>query len=995
MIDPASPGAAPTTTPQSRKRVALLRLTIEPLAADVEQAAARYAEQLDVVAALGATLGGRVFDRSGHQVQIVFGPPQVEKDPNLVAVIAADRIRGALGPAPWRIALASGEILEEPGDPPVSYGPVADAAAALLASGSAGEIRVDEGVRAGAAGIATFVATDSGGAALGDVRARDLPRVERLIGREAERREIVHVMEQAIEARRCVRMLMLAPPGLGKTHLLDSAASELAGRSRVVRAHCSPSGMDPFEPFLAWVRQLSSMTDTDPDHRARISAALPPSDDKDLIVQQVCELFERSEGASGGTPLWGARRFLEEHARNDPLTLVVEDLHWASPIFLDAVEHLTDWTTDAPILLLCTGRPEVTDRRPELGWMKSNARTLALAPLNVAESRQLARIIVPAEAAQGDLVDLLVASSKGNPLFIVEAVAMLNDLGLTAAGADLHELPTAAALGPLVSARVHALQGDERKLVQAAATAGDNFRAEDIAALVDMDDATTLGALGRLRTKDLIELSDDVTGYDVFRFRHSIIRDAAYDMTPKEVRANLHERLGGRYRDLGRADEAIAYHLEQAYVQRAQIHMLRPQDADLAREASSLLAGAGRRQVSLGDVSGATDLLRRALALEPFGSRDWANIAIELCDVELLTGHLPEAKELVEQVGNLALERNDAESRARAAVMAAWYEVMVGYPRSALVHEMDALIPYFESQDDHTGLVRVLRLQALCHWSAGDCTGTQRRLESALPHSLATPRRRDLGSILSMLSAALFWGPTPISEALARCEEIAQVAPESRSAAASIMVRVAGLEALRGEFDQARLLAERSRRELSDLGQTLSLSTASPERAAIHELAGDLDAAEKELRRGFDELTEMGDATYRATVAAHLGAVLYELGRVSEVEAMLDIADTDGSDDPTMPADTHTIRAHLAADAGDGDRATRALEDARRSAAVTDMPVLKGTVELHAARVLKKLGWDSGADEAAEKALAAFASKGAIVLEDRVRSFTSGGASPA
>ena len=77
----------------------------------------------------------------------------------------------------------------------------------------------------------------------------------------------------------------------------------------------------------------------------------------------------------------------------------------------------------------------------------------------MAESRQLARIIVPAEAAQGDLVDLLVASSKGNPLFIVEAVAMLNDLGLTAAGADLQELPTAAALGPLVSARVHALQG--------------------------------------------------------------------------------------------------------------------------------------------------------------------------------------------------------------------------------------------------------------------------------------------------------------------------------------------------------------------------------------------------------------------------------------------------------------------------------------------------------------------------------------------------------
>ena len=972
--------------------MALLRLAIEASPADVERASARYAGQLDVVAGLGSALGGRVFDRSGQQVQIVFGPPEVERDPNMVAVIASDRIRSALGPTHWRMALTSGEVVEEEGDPSVSYGPVAGSAAALIERGETGVILVDEGVHEAAASIAVFEATTDDSWMLGEVRARDVPRVERLIGREAERREIVHVLDQAIEGRRCVRMLMLGPPGLGKTRLLESAAADLAARSRVVRAHCSPSGMDAFEPFLAWVRQLSSITEADTDIRDRIGAGLAPSDDRELIVEQVCDLFDRSDDATENTPLWGARRFLEEHARSDPLTLIVEDVHWASPIFLDALEHLTDWTTDAPILLLCSGRSDVIDRRPELGWMKGNARTMALAPLTVQESRQLARILVPAEAAQGDLVDLLVASSKGNPLFIVEAVAMLNDLGLTSAGADLHELPTAAALGPLVSARVHALQGDERRLVQAAATAGDNFRAEDIAYLVGIDDAMALGSLGRLRTKDLIELSDDVTGYDVFRFRHSIIRDAAYDMTPKETRADLHERLGHRYRELDRADEAIAYHLEQAYLQRSQIHMLRPQDAELAREASALLAGAGRRQVARGDVSGAVDLLRRGLALEHFGTRDWSNIAIELCDVELLTGHLAEALELVDQVGKLALERDDAEARARAAVMAAWYEVTVTYPRSALIHEMEALIPYFEEQDDHTGLVRVLRLQALCHWTVGDCAGTQRRLEMALPHSLATPRKRDLGSILSTLSEALHRGPMPIPEALARCEELVLVAPDNRLAAANVLIREAGLEALRGNSERAQELAERSSRDLGDLGQALQLSSTSGDRAAIRELAGDLEGAEIELRQGFTELTEIGKTASRASAAAHLAAVLYELGRTSEVPDLLDIADTDGAEDPTMPADTHTIRAHLAADAGQADRAARLLEDARRAAAVTDMPVLKGRVELHAARVLAKLGWDSGAKDAAAKALASFSSKGAVVLEDRARSLMSEGA---
>lgn len=991
VTEPVGTGAEATAAPRSRKRVAMIGLVMDAPAADVERAAAAYAGQLEIVVGLAASLGGRVFDRSGQHVQVLFGPPEVERDPNLVAVIAADRIRTALSTAPWRIAISAGEVIQEEGDPPIAYGPVVDATRALLSTSATGEVRVDATVRETAGAIATFEG-DDGSSVLGEVRARDLPRVERLIGRESERREITHVLDQAIDSRRCVRMLLLAPPGLGKTHLLDSAASELASKARVVRSQCSPSGMDPFEPFLSWVRQLSGITDAEQDVQARIAARLPASGDKDLIVAQVCDLFEGSEETSASNPLWGARRFLEEHARTDPLALIVEDVHWASPIFLDALEHLTDWTADAPILLLCTGRPEVVERRPELGWLKGNARSMTLAPLTVTESRQLARILVPAEAAQGDLVDLLVGSSKGNPLFIVEAVAMLNDLGLTAAGADLQELPTAAALGPLVAARVHALQGEERMLVQAAATVGENFRAEDVAYLVGMQEGNALGALGRLRTKDLIELSDDVTGYDLFRFRHSIIRDAAYDMTPKETRADLHRSLAIRYREHERPDETIAFHLEQSYVLRSQIHLLRPEDAEMAREAASLLATAGRRQVSRGDVSGAADLLRRALALEPFGTRDWTNIAIELCDVELQTGHLTEANDLVAQVGRLALERDDVESRARAAVMAAWYEVTVGYPRSALIHEMEALIPYFESEGDHTGLVRVLRLQALCHWTAGDCAGTQRRLEMALPHSLLTPRKRDLGSILSTLSAALYWGPAPISEALARCEELSDVAPDNRLAKANLLIRVAGLQALRGDLEDARRLAEQSRRELSDLGQALTLSASSVDRAWILDLAGDLEGAEKELRAGYQELSEIGETGFRATSAAKLAGVLYALGRTSEVEELLDIADTDGADDPTMPAETYPIRAQLAADAGRSDDAARLVEDARRAASITDMPVLKGMVELQAAQVLTKLGWTAGAEEAATRAREAFAAKGATVLEERARRFSGSGA---
>jgi ATP/maltotriose-dependent transcriptional regulator MalT len=306
---------------------------------------------------------------------------------------------------------------------------------------------------------------------------------------------------------------------------------------------------------------------------------------------------------------------------------------------------------------------------------------------------------------------------------------------------------------------------------------------------------------------------------------------------------------------------------------------------------------------------------------------------------------------------------------------------------------MEALIPYFEGQDDHTGLVRVLRLQARCHWTSGDCAGTQRRLEQALPHSLATPRRRDLGPILSTLSAALYLGPAPVSEALARCQELADVAPDDRMAAANILIRVAGLEALRGETSEAQRLAQESRDELSDLGQALALAAASIDRATIFDLAGDQEAAEGELREGLAMLSDMGETRSRATAAARLAATLYDIGRVDEVGELLDTADSDGGADPTIAAEAHSVRAHLAADEGRADEAARLIEEARRAAAVTDMPVLKGMVELNAARVLSKLGWASGAQEAAERARESFASKGAVVLEERVRGLT-GAADP-
>src|SRR5207249_8065776 len=75
------------------------------------------------------------------------------------------------------------------------------------------------------------------------------------------------------------------------------------------------------------------------------------------------------------------RRFFEALAQQRPLVLVFEDIQWADDGLLDFIEHLADWVHDVPMLIVCTARLELLERRPAWGGGKLNAGTIALAPL--------------------------------------------------------------------------------------------------------------------------------------------------------------------------------------------------------------------------------------------------------------------------------------------------------------------------------------------------------------------------------------------------------------------------------------------------------------------------------------------------------------------------------------------------------------------------------------------------------------------------------------
>src|SRR6185312_8189218 len=285
---------------------------------------------------------------------------------------------------------------------------------------------------------------------------------------------------------------------------------------------------------------------------------------------------------------------------------VFDDIHWGEETFLDLVEHVADLSRDAPILLLCSARPELLDRRPGWAGGKVNATTVLLEPLRPEDADAM---IVSLGRVDATLADRIRDAAEGNPLFVEQMVALVKESG----NGDVTVPPTIQAL---LAARLDQLDPSERAVLERGSVEGRVFHRRAVEALAP-DDTGVVTRLTSLVRKELVRPDKPVfSGDDAFRFRHMLIRDAAYDALPKAVRAELHERFAGwleqRAADLVELDEIVGYHLEQAARFREELGQ---PDPTLAARAAQRLAVAGRRALWLGDEPAAAALLERALML--------------------------------------------------------------------------------------------------------------------------------------------------------------------------------------------------------------------------------------------------------------------------------------------------------------------------------------------------------------------------------------------
>ncbi len=392
-----------------------------------------------------------------------------------------------------------------------------------------------------------------------------------------------------------------------------------------------------------------------------------------------------SDRKSEAVAAW--RRFLEALAERQPLVLVFEDLHWADDALLDFVDHLVDWVTGVPMLVVCTARPELLDRRGGWGGGKRNALTIALSPLADRDVARLIGSLLEQAVLPAETQVTLLGAAAGNPLYAEEYVRMLIDRGhLRHEGGRWQftsgaELPVPESVQGLIAARLDDLPAEHKRLLQDAAVLGKVVWLGALASMSGTDRFVVEDRLHALERREMLrrERRSSVGGEIEYAFRHVLMRDVAYGQIPRAQRADKHRRaaewIESMSEDRENAPDMLAHHYSQAldYARDSG----QPTD-DLARRTRVALRDAAERAAALNSIAPAERHYLAALAMWPEDDPDWPLLVVATADIGLgaigddLTEALGRACVRLEASGDLA----DAAKAEMLAGFRYWNEAM-------------------------------------------------------------------------------------------------------------------------------------------------------------------------------------------------------------------------------------------------------------------------------------------------------------------------------
>jgi class 3 adenylate cyclase/tetratricopeptide (TPR) repeat protein len=925
------------------------RLDPEPL----RELLGRY---FDRMKAIVERHGGTVEKFVGDAVLAVFGVPVLHEDDALRAVRAAGEMLDAVGDLGVRIRVGvnTGEVVAGTGERLVT-GDAVNVAALLEQAAAPGEVLLGVetvrlardalhvepvealSLRGKADPVPAFrlvaVDTDRPGLA----RRLDQP----LVGRVRELRLLREAYGLSVSDRSCHVFTLLGAAGVGKTRLVQEFVGTVD--ARVVTGRCLSYG----DGITYWP----------------VVEALKPLD---AAIGELLEEVSTDEIA------FRVRKLLEAAAAEQPLVALWDDVHWAEPTFLDLIEHVADWSREVPILLVCVCRPELLDSRPGWGGGKLNTTTLLLEPLPPDDCELLLERLSP--GLEDVLRRRILASADGNPLFVEEIVAMLAD----AHDGDLVVPPTIHAL---LAARIDQLGEGERTALECGAVEGQVFHRRGVLALAEPEVAASIPRLVR---KELVRPTQATfPGDDAFRFRHILIRDAAYDALPKARRAELHERFADWLVEHGvglvEYDEILGYHLEQAH--RYRLELGRPAD-ELGRRAGERLTAAGRASLDRHDVHAALSLLGRGADVLPADEPPRREALADLVEARIDAGDRLGVETALAELRQLAQAADDAhiEGRRRLLQVAAatmWMEE--GSTIARWLEELREIATAAREPRDDRVVARAQSWIGRAMFFLGDCAAAERAFAEAVSAARLVGDRRTELDAKQWWGGAVRYGPTPVDEALAFFRSVGEET--------SLLLLCRGeVRALGGDLEGGRADVRAGVAIAEERGLQVQRGSVMLGAGSIALWAREFTAAERSLRAGWDLLGGLGERGFRSTVGALLAQALVGLGRNDEAERVaLEAMAMTEADDFVSQAVGRAARARVMARRGEFEQAIALAREARATMEPSDYLDHHGDVTAQLAEVLALAGRPDEARAVLAEALELYRRKGAIVPAEAAR----------
>ena len=977
--------------------------------------------------------GGTVEKYIGDAVMAVFGIPAVHEDDALRAVTAAAEMRDALTSLnkelerdrgvtiASRIGVNTGDVVagDAAAQQSLVTGDAVNVAARLEQAAGPGEILIGaptmslvrdavvaESVRpltlkGKSHEVSAFRLVDVAHDGLGVSRRLDTP----MVGRASELDALREAFARAARDRACVLATILGTPGVGKSRLTREFLAALPDPSFVVRGRCLSYGDGiTYWPVVEMLTAVAGISDTDSpaEIRAKIESSLGDANDAAIASERLAEFL----GLAGATAApeethWAIRKLFEALAADGPLVAVFEDIHWAAPGLLDLIEHVAEWSRDAPILLVCPARPELQEVRPGWGGHAGDV-TLHLEPLSDDESDHLIAGLLGRSDTPEGVKARVTQAAEGNPLFVEQMLAMLIDDGLVRPEADgwvvtgdLSLLRVPPTIAGLLQERLDRLSPEEQRVIERGAVEGRVFHWGSVTALSsDLDPGEVGRELMSLRRRDLISPEQALFGgSEAFRFLHALIRDAAYERIPKRSRSQLHEEharwlehtAGER---LPEFEEVLAYHLEQAVRLRSELGPLDEPSRELADEAARRLAASGRRATDRGDVSAAANLLARAIEVLDPEDPIRADLLMRVGTSYVEAGDRERASAALEEALEASLRIGDERMQIRARLEG--LNVRYVYEPEGVTEQMkrvaEEAIPILERLEDDEGLSIAWR--RLCEVALMGCRTAE--LEAAAERAAFHAARAGDGS---GLTDAICWlvlvpmlGMMRPEDGIRRCRESRARAPGDRVVEGFAAMIEGGMEGILGRFEEARAKERHAREIFSDLGMKLTMGGMSIGAGSVERWAGELEAAERIHRDGIELLDSIGEKGYLSTHAALLAQVLYLQGRLDESEEMTRVAEEAGASDdiPTQVIWRH-VRAKVIARRGGYEEALSLAEAAVALNEGTDSWDIRADALLDLGEVYELAGRLDDARRATREALDLYEQKGIIRVIERVR----------